>query len=825
MADVYEVTWGLSGVDSLRWGLQAVSMWRPPVTTRRTTLEVPGRHGVISAGLPVFDEPTVTLTMWLHGSTQDDIENATLELYGLLGAPGLILSRTSGGLVTSAPAVLVSVAPDEFTTAAEATFEVVLAVPGVFLRGTESDTTITVFGRSVSVLAGSTAPVGDAVLRIDDPDNPVVTDVVSGTGISWTGSMPGWYLFVDAGAMRAWLSQDADAWTPPPGALVRKNFVQNPSFEVSGALWVATGGTGTITASFPQMWGGGGAGSRCMQLAADGSSPYLTLTQLASTSAPVTPGQWVALAALVAGETSYPAAGGGIRPTVAFTGSANTFHSGPVTPAPFYAGRRAVFMVQAPATATAAYINVQAYSGSTGVLLPAGHRMWVDSVMIGVGDTQAEALAQLGSRTGPLMQWDVAVAAGRAQALVVGDSISEGSAVSTLAKRWQSLLQERLAPTGPEFPYIPAAPANSVPGWPVSWTGATGTNPSWGLGIRTRVLTDATSTVTFTFTGTSFKLAYLRTASTGVMKVVVDGGAPTLVDTYSATTNLSAVWSSPALVAGAHTVTVTRDASSVAGRSVYVQGLHAYAGDEGTGVRVLDGAHAGFSTADFVSGDRLNAGIAALAAGGGADLLFIGLLNNDYGQGVSLADYEANLRSIIAGYRNAGFVGSVVLLGMARQAGADPVLWQEYHDRLSIIAAGDAAVSYLDLRAFIPDADDAPELYADGVHPNDAGQALIAAGIGDYVTQYPQYPVEVSYFDGDTTDAAWMANAWTGTPHGSTSTQTITPEAATAGLDYPAAGRLQLWPRMVATDPSDRAARVTVTGASEVVVRARPAYL
>lgn len=246
---VYDVTWSLSGVDSIRWGLQSVSMWRPPVTVRRTSLAVPGRHGAISAGLPVFEEPTVSLTMWLHGSTQDDIEDAALELVGLLTAPGLTLSRTSGNLVTSAPASLVSVTPDEFTTAAEATFEVVLAIPSALLRADVVDSTLTAPG-AVPGLTGSTGPVGDAVLRVKDPDDFELTDVVSGTGISWSGTLPGWLLFIDTATLRAWLSQDPNAWAGgASGTEVRTNQIINPQGTTTSNTWGYQAGTGESAAT------------------------------------------------------------------------------------------------------------------------------------------------------------------------------------------------------------------------------------------------------------------------------------------------------------------------------------------------------------------------------------------------------------------------------------------------------------------------------------------------------------------------------------------------------------------------------------------------
>ncbi|MFJ2297390.1 hypothetical protein [Oerskovia paurometabola] len=217
---VDDITWSLSGIDALRWGLQSVSIWRPPVTVRRSPLEVPGRHGVLEVGLPLFEAPTVPLTLWVHAPTQTALEAAAMELIGVLTAPGLTLTRTSGTLVCAAPASLVSVSPDEFKTAAEATFEAVLTIPTVFLRDLAPITSAPIPADAnttaeVPALAGGTAPITDAVVRVQGPCTAVqVVDVVTGTGLSWSGVLAaGEYLFMDAGSLTARRATSATAWT------------------------------------------------------------------------------------------------------------------------------------------------------------------------------------------------------------------------------------------------------------------------------------------------------------------------------------------------------------------------------------------------------------------------------------------------------------------------------------------------------------------------------------------------------------------------------------------------------------------------------------
>ena len=68
----------------------------------------------------------------------------------------------------------------------------------------------------------------------------------------------------------------------------------------------------------------------------------------------------------------------------------------------------------------------------------------------------------------------------------------------------------------------------------------------------------AGGTATFTFSGNEAALHAVQDVDQGEMTVSVDGGTPTTVNDYSATRNANAiVWTSGALAAGTHTVTVT----------------------------------------------------------------------------------------------------------------------------------------------------------------------------------------------------------------------------------------------------------------------------
>jgi lysophospholipase L1-like esterase len=325
-----------------------------------------------------------------------------------------------------------------------------------------------------------------------------------------------------------------------------------------------------------------------------------------------------------------------------------------------------------------------------------------------------------------------------AQILAIGDSITEGTGTTTLANRWQTVLQSYLRRqqtpglTGATFPFIPAKYATTAPGQPVTQSGAVATGYGWGFGWRVARIEDATGEIVFTFTGTSATLMYTKTTLTGVMAIQVDGGTAVIVDT-NGTTNNAATWSTGALGAGTHTVRVTRDPSSAAGQYPYIQGLLTYNGDETRGVRVVDAAKHGVNSGQLTQANADNTA-AALKAAGTFGAVIIGLGTNDYSAGVSALTYRDNILRQIASLRATlgGFNGSVILLNMYMGGGRDNTTWAAYGEQLSVIAAADPKVKYVDLRWDMPDVptpttDPAGQgMYSDTLHPSDFGHRKIA---------------------------------------------------------------------------------------------------
>jgi lysophospholipase L1-like esterase len=299
-----------------------------------------------------------------------------------------------------------------------------------------------------------------------------------------------------------------------------------------------------------------------------------------------------------------------------------------------------------------------------------------------------------------------------AQILAFGDSFFSGSAALTSTdRRWQQQLQSRLRAAlqpagvaGATYSYVQAYPSDGgLAGLPVTRTGTVGSLGWPGLGLSGAELSsDGTGNLTFTFTGTRCKLAYVA-GPYGKLNIVLDGGAATIIDTYAPTAAAGQLWNSGALAAGSHTLVVTRDATSVAGRTCEVEGLHVYNGDEAAGVRVLDGGHYGLDTTGPVDSFNRNYWPQSVAAGGPYAMILLGLDHNDASIPRTAATHEANLKDIINLLRTVGgHTGTIGLVWWPKRLVATQATWDSYYTVLQDIVARDADTVILDLSVRIP---------------------------------------------------------------------------------------------------------------------------
>lgn len=94
------------------------------------------------------------------------------------------------------------------------------AIPGTFFRAAAWTSADLAFAADLTMaelsgLSGSTAPIGDATIRVTGPATSVtVTDPTTGAGITWSGSLAaGQYLFMRPRPLSARISSLSSEWT------------------------------------------------------------------------------------------------------------------------------------------------------------------------------------------------------------------------------------------------------------------------------------------------------------------------------------------------------------------------------------------------------------------------------------------------------------------------------------------------------------------------------------------------------------------------------------------------------------------------------------
>jgi lysophospholipase L1-like esterase len=316
----------------------------------------------------------------------------------------------------------------------------------------------------------------------------------------------------------------------------------------------------------------------------------------------------------------------------------------------------------------------------------------------------------------------------RCNILMVMDSIGEGTGADTIANRWVDQAQANLRTkwtTGTQGPgFIPAQYAatpsggGTFPAW--TYTGTAPFNTPRGLGFKSKQLQSGT-VATITKTCTSFELHFRREASLDAVTITIDGGAPI---TYTMSNALIAQkYTSPALTAGSHTITVTYSVNTTS-----FCGGYFYNGDETAGLALWDGSHSGARAVDFstTNTDWFNHLTLVNPA-----LMVIGLGTNDCrtsSSGYSSATYKTNMQSIITQARAKVANLPVLLMPPNKPLGTLIEPWTNYTDKLKELAAENSYVAVYDMSTRIPDLTSDPYGFlVDGVHPTALGHAMLAA--------------------------------------------------------------------------------------------------
>jgi lysophospholipase L1-like esterase len=367
-----------------------------------------------------------------------------------------------------------------------------------------------------------------------------------------------------------------------------------------------------------------------------------------------------------------------------------------------------------------------------------------------VADTTAssrEALTSTVSR--PLFAFFAALAARNCDILVIGDSKSAGQGASVLSNRWTDVLRDnyraQFGITG-GYGYIPAWSSGGTQEFP--WVfGGTFTNSQQETGLGRHQATLSTSgTATITVDCSSFKLFFGRkNTSSDAVTIAIDGGSATaysIPGTAGGPTTSGAVWTSPALTPGSHTIVVTRT-----GGSVLFEGGFFYDGDETTGIRTWNGAHSGYYAQYFVDSDGHAAKWQGMLTEIDPDLTIIAFGTNEWrtSPGRTVAQFKTDLQGLISAVRTKSTAGSFLLVMYEEPITgvANASTYAEYVDAAYEVAAEDTGgpgagtgVAILDLSRRMPKAEnpDPYSLHTDGIHLNDAGNLIVSDAALGFIT-------------------------------------------------------------------------------------------
>lgn len=333
------------------------------------------------------------------------------------------------------------------------------------------------------------------------------------------------------------------------------------------------------------------------------------------------------------------------------------------------------------------------------------------------------------------------VASAPVNIVVYGDSVVEGTGATALDKRITERLQRRLRTDYPVsgVPSAQVATAGYIPSYYpmdvfVPWTSPATTGAQsdtfGGLGACTVHLGNA-ETITFVGTGDRVEVHYIQTDFlTGPFSVQIDGSTVANLTSYNASAGagnyLAATWTSALLDNTSHTVLIT----GTSGYTAVVAGVKFYSDDYGKSIHVYNGGHGGW-TADqhqFSSQSHL-----AMIQ---PDLAVIALGFNDAGGGYSPSLFGDKLDLLIGKIKTEAPLCPIVVLGLYNPRDATwSASWPDYITSMDESAAAVTDGRMLDISTTMPDTWANPSLYADLIHPSDAGHDMIADLLAEFIEQ------------------------------------------------------------------------------------------
>lgn len=389
---------------------------------------------------------------------------------------------------------------------------------------------------------------------------------------------------------------------------------------------------------------------------------------------------------------------------------------------------------QGPDGVTTLYLKTVNYTGAASPLVTLTSSSAVGSAFVIPASASAKYPA--------LTRWYSALANRHfapANAIVIGDSLTEGQGATSKANRWLSRTQGSLralytsnGSSGgasdcfmPSFRSVFAADST----WAASDYTSTGSvsNDSYGaFGQHTADFSN-TATRTWTFTGTKAVLWYYNLVGASSFTWKIDAGSTTTVNT-TAGFGLSSVQVYSG-TSGTHTVTVAATAANGAA----IAGLQLWDGDEAQGIRFHDWSHVSYRASQYhpTTGSDMTVIPTAYTAIAPA-LVVIEFGINEQGNNIAPSVLTSGVQQIITDVKAAVAAAPsfVVTVPYNPNASAPTYPWQQYVDALYAVAAVDPNnVTVLDLNQRMPgSASTSPALYtaSDHLHPTNMGHSMIA---------------------------------------------------------------------------------------------------
>lgn len=360
-------------------------------------------------------------------------------------------------------------------------------------------------------------------------------------------------------------------------------------------------------------------------------------------------------------------------------------------------------------------------------------------------------------RSQALTPWYAALANrqfARCDIVCLGDSITEGQAASAWDNAWRSRLRDMLRAryptpglTGGGRGFIGAVNSGeSSFGWPaVVAGGGTATGDNEGPKGHWLQFNGSGQTLTYSLTGDTADIFWIKQFLGGTFSWAVDGGSATNISTGGGGLFDGQVTHITLGAAGPHSLVLTR----VSGTS-NIAGVVEYNGDFGLGIAVHDCGHFGWLTGNWVTATGSGAaGSAAAIAALSPNVVVITLGANDQFSNVAPSTYQSNLQTIITNLKSrltAPYPAFVLnmLPGRGNQ-NTFTYPWAQYVNAAYAVAAADTSgplgnsiVTVMDftLGPRMPGFDtDVYGLWAGTVHPSNTGHQLIADSLLQFLSQ------------------------------------------------------------------------------------------